>query len=215
MFAARRLPSGIVPRRSHLTIEPITLEGRHVRLDPLSLSHQEALVRASTDGELWTLPYTVVPSKETIFEYISKTLQAQEQGLEQPFAIVDMHRSAIVGSTRYTRIDAENRQREIGYTWLARSVQRTAINTEAKYLLLRHAFEDCGCIRVEFMTDILNERSRAAILRIGAKQEGILRNHMIMPNGRYRDSVCFSIIESEWPIVKESLIARLDRARVE
>jgi RimJ/RimL family protein N-acetyltransferase len=196
-------------------IEPITLEGRHVRLDPLSLSHQEALVRASSDGELWTLPYTVVPSKETINEYISKTLQAQEQGLEQPFAIVDLYRNAIVGSTRYTRIDVENRQREIGYTWLARSVQRTAINTEAKYLLLRHAFEDRSCIRVEFMTDILNERSRAAILRLGAKQEGILRNHMIMPNGRYRDSVCFSIIESEWPTVKESLIARLDRARVE
>lgn len=196
-------------------IEPITLEGRHVRLDPLSLSHQEALVRASSDGQLWTLPYTVVPSKETISEYISKTLQAQEQGLEQPFAIVDLHRNAIVGSTRYTRIDAENRQREIGYTWLAKSAQRTAVNTEAKYLLLRHAFEDRGCIRVEFMTDVLNERSRAAILRIGAKQEGILRNHMIMPNGRYRDSVCFSIIESEWPTVKESLIASLHRARVE
>jgi len=118
----------------------------------------------------------------------------------------------IVGSTRYTRIDTANRQREIGYTWLAKSAQRTPINTEAKYLLLKHAFEDQGCIRVEFMTDILNERSRAAILRLGAKEEGILRNHLIMPNGRYRDSVCFSIIESEWPGVKQSLMARLSDA---
>ena len=193
-------------------IEPITLAGCHVRLEPLSPAHQEALVKAACDGELWTLPYTVVPSPETIVEYISKTLQEQERGFEQPFVIIDVHGNRIVGSTRYTRIDAANRQREIGYTWLATSAQRTPINTEAKYLLLKNAFEDQGCIRVEFMTDILNERSRAAILRIGARQEGILRNHMIMPNGRYRDSVCFSIIESEWPGVKEHLIARLSHS---
>lgn len=190
-------------------IEPITLAGRHVRLEPLSLAHQEALVTAASDGELWTLPYTVVPSQGTIVEYISKTLQEQERGSEQPFVIIDLRHNRIVGSTRYTGIDTANRQREIGYTWLAESAQRTAINTEAKYLLLKNAFEDQGCIRVEFMTDILNERSRAAILRLGAKEEGILRNHMIMPNGRYRDSVCFSIIESEWPRVKERLMVRL------
>jgi N-acetyltransferase len=195
-------------------VKVITLTGSHVRLDPLSLVHRDALVTAASDGELWTLPYTVVPSQETIVEYISKTLQEQERGFEQPFAIIDVERNRIVGSTRYTRIDAANRQREIGYTWLAASAQRTPINTEAKYLLLKNAFENQGCIRVEFMTDVLNERSRAAILRIGARQEGILRNHMIMPNGRYRDSVCFSVIESEWPGVKERLIARLSDSSV-
>jgi RimJ/RimL family protein N-acetyltransferase len=193
-------------------VEPITLAGRHARLKPLSLAHQDALLEAASDGELWTLPYTIVPGKETIADYITKTLRAQELGLEQPFTIVDLARNKVVGSTRYTVIDEANRKVEIGYTWLARSVQRTAINTEAKYLLLRHAFEKLHCIRVELITDILNERSRAAILRIGATQEGILRNHMIMPNGRYRDSVCFSIIESEWPMVKERLIKRLNAA---
>jgi len=190
-------------------IEPLTLEGNHVRLEPLSFAHQDALLDAASDGELWTLPYTIVPSKETIVEYIGNALQGQEQGHEQPFIIIDRQRNVIVGSTRYTEIVAAHRKLEIGYTWLARSAQRTAINTEAKYLLLRHAFEDLGCVRVELVTDILNERSRAAILRIGATQEGILRNHMILPNGRCRDSVCFSIIEAEWPVVKERLLARL------
>ena len=195
-------------------IECLTLEGRHVRLEPLSFSHQDELLKAATDGELWTLPYTIVPSEETIAEYIGHTLQAQEQGLEQPFAIVDKEHDTVVGSTRYTQIKAAHRKREIGYTWLAKSAQRTAINTEAKYLLLRHAFEDLGCIRVEFITDILNERSQTAILRLGATQEGILRNHMIMPDGRCRDSVLFSIIEAEWPGVRERLLARLGRAEV-
>lgn len=193
-------------------IEPLTLEGRHVRLEPLLLSHQDALIEAASDGELWTLPYTIVPSQETIAEYIGNTLLAQEQGREQPFTIFDKARNAIVGSTRYTEINEANRKLEIGYTWLARSAQRTAINTEAKYLLLKHAFEYLKCVRVELVTDVLNERSRAAILRIGAKQEGVLRNHMIMPNGRIRDSVCFSIIEAEWPGVKERLLARLGSA---
>jgi RimJ/RimL family protein N-acetyltransferase len=194
-------------------VEPITLAGRYVRLEPLSLAHQAALLEAASDGELWTLPFTIVPGKETIGEYISKTLRAQEVGLEQPFTIVDLARNKIVGSTRYTVIDEANRKVEIGYTWLARSVQRTAINTETKYLLLRHAFENLHCIRVELITDILNERSRAAILRIGATQEGILRNHMIMPNGRYRDSVCFSIIESEWPVVRPAMRVAVETER--
>jgi RimJ/RimL family protein N-acetyltransferase len=191
-------------------IEPVTLTGRHVRLEPLSLAHQDALLEAASDGELWKLSYTVVPSQTTIGAYLGKILEAQAVGLEQPFTIVDVERNKIVGSTRYTVIDQANRKVEIGYTWLARSAQRTAINTEAKYLLLRHAFETLHCIRVELITDVLNERSRAAILRIGAKQEGILRNHMIMPDGRYRDSVCFSIIESEWPVVKERLDALIN-----
>jgi len=190
-------------------IKPLTLEGNYVRLEPLSFAHQEALLEAASDGELWTLPYTIVPGKETIVEYIGNALRGQEQGREQPFTIVDRKRDAIVGSTRYTEIDAANRKLEIGYTWLAQSAQRTPINTEAKYLLLRHAFEDLHCVRVELVTDVLNQRSQAAILRIGARREGILRNHMIMPNGRVRDSVCFSIIDSEWAVVKEGLLARL------
>lgn len=192
-------------------IETVTLAGQHVRLEPLVRDHQDALLEAASDGQLWTLPYTIVPSRETIADYIEKTLQLQELGFEQPFTIVDVARNKIVGSTRYTIIDEANRKVEIGYTWLARSAQRTAINTEAKYLLLKHAFETLHCIRVELITDVLNERSRAAVLRIGAKQEGVLRNHMIMPNGRYRDSVCFSIIESEWPGVRDRLRALLLR----
>ena len=190
-------------------LERIILEGQHVRLEPLLLSHQDALVEAASDGELWTLPYTIVPSKETIAAYVGRTLEKQEQGRELPFTIFDKGRNEIVGSTRYTDIDEANRKLEIGYTWLAQRAQRTAINTEAKFLLLNRAFEDLRCVRVELVTDILNERSQAAILRLGAKQEGILRNHMIMPNGRVRDSVCFSIIDAEWPVVKERLVARL------
>lgn len=191
-------------------LKPVTLTGSHVRLEPLSFAHQDALLEAASDGELWTLPYTIVPGKDTIADYIGKTLKLQEAGLELPFTIVDLAQGKIVGSTRYTVIDEANRKVEIGYTWLARSAQRTAINTEAKYLLLKHAFEGRQCIRVELITDILNERSQAAILRIGATREGVMRNHMIMPNGRIRDSVCFSIIESEWPLVKEKLLARLN-----
>src|SRR6266550_760098 len=198
--------------RVNRMIERLILEGQYVRLEPLVLSHQDALVEAASDGELWNLPYTIVPSKETIAAYVGSTLEKQEQGREQPFTIFDKARNEIVGSTRYTDIDEANRKLEIGYTWLARRAQRTAINTEAKYLLLKHAFEDLKCVRVELVTDILNERSRAAILRIGAKQEGILRNHMILPNGRVRDSICFSIIEAEWPGVKERLVTRLGSA---
>lgn len=190
-------------------IERIILEGQHVRLEPLFLSHSDALVEAASDGELWTLPYTIVPSKETIAAYVGRTLEKQKQGRELPFTIFDKGRNEIVGSTRYTDIDEANRKLEIGYTWLAQRAQRTAINTEAKFLLLQHAFEDLKCVRVELVTDILNERSQAAILRLGAKQEGILRNHMILPSGRVRDSVCFSIIDTEWPVVKERLVARL------
>lgn len=195
---------------SVVTIEPLTLEGSRVRLAPLSFDHRAALIHAANDGKLWTLPYTVVPSESTMHEYIEKALLGQKLGRELPFVIVERASETIVGTTRYYNIELEHRKREIGYTWLAQSAQRTAINTEAKYLLLKYAFEDLACIRVEFVTDVLNARSRAALERIGAKQEGILRNHMIMPNGRYRDSVCFSIIEMEWPSVKASLLQKLE-----
>ena len=141
--------------------------------------------------------------------YIEAALGAQAQGRELPFVIIQKAAGRIVGSTRFYLIDRENRSDEIGYTWLAASAQRTAVNAEAKLLLLTHAFESWRCIRVSLITDALNQQSQAAILRLGAKQEGVLRNHMIMPGGRYRDSVCFSIVEAEWPEVKARLEARL------
>ena len=141
--------------------------------------------------------------------YIAAALDAQAQGRELPFVIIRKSSGQVVGSTRFYRIERDHRRIEIGYTWLAASAQRSGVNTEAKLLLLTHAFERLRCIRVEFITDVLNQQSRTAILRLGAKQEGVLRNHMVMPNGRLRDSVCFSIIEAEWPEVKGRLEDKL------
>lgn len=171
--------------------------------------HAEELVAAADDGELWNSTVTVVPSRATMADYISSALTAQSQGRELPFVIIRKLSGQVVGTTRFYNIEREYRTVEIGYTWLAASAQRTAVNTEAKFLMLRHAFESLRCIRVALVTDVLNQQSQKAILRLGAKQEGILRNHMIMPDGRYRDSVCFSIIEAEWPEVKEKLAAKL------
>jgi RimJ/RimL family protein N-acetyltransferase len=192
-----------------MEILPVTLEGEHTRLEPLSLEHSEALIEAAGDGELWNSIVTVVPTRETMTEYIDEALNGQVQGSELPFVIVQRTTNRIVGTTRFYYIQPHQRNAAIGYTWLATSAQRTAVNTEAKLLLLTHAFEHWGCVRVEFITDVLNQQSRAALLRLGARQEGILRNQMIMPNGRVRDSVCFSIIAEEWPEVKAGLNARL------
>lgn len=192
-----------------MEISPVTLEGQHTRLEPLTLAHQEALIAAADDGELWNSIVTIVPTRETIAEYIEAALGAQAQGSELPFVIIQKATGRAVGTTRFYYIQPHQRNAAIGYTWVSASAQRTAVNTEAKLLLLTHAFEHWGCVRIEFITDVLNEQSRAAILRLGAKQEGILRNHLIMPNGRVRDSVCFSIIAEEWPEVKAGLITRL------
>jgi RimJ/RimL family protein N-acetyltransferase len=192
-----------------MEILPVTLEGQHARLEPLSLAHHEALIEAAGDGELWNSIVTVVPTRETMTEYIDEALTGQAQGSELPFVIVQKATNRIVGTTRFYYIQPHQRNAAIGYTWVATSAQRTAVNTEAKLLLLTHAFQHWRCVRVEFITDVLNQQSRAAILRLGAKQEGILRNHMIMPNGRIRDSVCFSIIAEEWPEVKAGLTDRL------
>ena len=194
-----------------MEITPVILEGQHVRLEPLSVSHEESLVAAAGDGELWNSIVTIVPSGATIAGYIAAALNAQAQGHALPFVIIQKSSGKVVGSTRYFHIERDHRRVEIGYTWLAASAQRSAVNTEAKLLLLTHAFERWRCIRVEFFTDVLNQQSRTAILRLGAKQEGILRNHMVMPGGRYRDSVCFSIIEAEWPEVKARLEGKLAR----
>jgi RimJ/RimL family protein N-acetyltransferase len=192
-----------------MEIAPVTLEGQYTRLESLSLAHREALNLAAADGELWNSVLTVVPTRATMTEYIEEALTPQAQGSELPFVIIQKTTDRVVGTTRFYYIQPAQKSAAIGYTWIARSAQRTSVNTEAKLLLLTHAFEHWGCNRIELITDVLNQQSRAAILRLGAKEEGTLRNHLIMPNGRVRDSVCFSIIIEEWPEVKAGLLNKL------
>ena len=194
-----------------MDIHPVTLEGMSVRLEPLSQSHHAGLCEVGLDPGLWEFTMTLIRTPEELQQYISTALQWQKDGTALPFAIIDKTSGNAVGSTRYGNIDKANRRVEIGWTWIAKQWQRTPMNTEVKYLLLTHAFDNIGCIRVEFKTDSLNERSRNALLRIGAKEEGILRNHMIAPGGRLRHSVYYSIIDSEWPGVKSVLEAKLSR----
>jgi RimJ/RimL family protein N-acetyltransferase len=192
-------------------LSPVTLEGRHVRLEPLAYEHAEGLRRATADGELWTLWYTAVPAPDAVDAYVEAALAMQAAGTALPFAVRSQATGEVVGCTRYCHADAANRRVEIGYTWYAAGVQRSAVNTECKWLLLRHAFETLRCIRVEFCTHWLNQRSRAAIERLGAKQDGVLRNHRVLPDGSYRDTVVFSIIESEWPAVNTHLAFKLEQ----
>jgi len=187
----------------------LILEGTHVRLEPLTLAHLDALCEIGLDDDLWRLIPKPVRSREDMRDYIRTALQWQADGTAIPFATIERSTERVVGSTRFMNIDGPNRHVEIGSTWVARPWQRTAVNTEAKYLMLRHAFEELRCIRVELKTDELNQRSRDAILRIGAKQEGIFRNHIVCASGRLRNSVWFSIIDSEWPAVKASLEEKL------
>jgi len=181
---------------------PITLEGQHVRLAPLSRAHAEALIAAARDGELWKTRVTIIPDASGMNDYIQTALGGQSMGKELPFVIIRKSNNHIVGSTRFYEMSPKDRKCTIGYAWLAKSAQRAPVNTECKLLLLTHAFETWNCVRVELVTDVLNEQSRAAILRLGAKQEGILRKHLILPTGRVRDSVFFSITDDEWPEVK-------------
>ncbi len=170
-----------------------------------------ALVQAAADGELWNLPFTVVPSAETVDAYIRTALEGQAAGTVMPFVIELLQSRQVIGTTRFWKIDRKNRKLEIGHTWLSASWQRTCVNTDAKLLMLRHAFEGLDCVRVQFTTDEININSRKAILRLGAKQEGIVRNERIMPDGRKRNSVRFSIIDEEWPEVKLLLLEKLSR----
>lgn len=196
---------------SPLDVRPVTLEGQNVRLEPLSLDHHAGLCEVGLAEELWRwIPYAV-RTPEEMREYIAAAQRAQAEGSALPFATVEKATGQIIGSTRYMNIDRANRRVEIGSTWLGLAWQRTAANTETKYLMLRHAFETLGCMRVELKTDSLNQRSRNAILRIGAKEEGTLRNHMITYTGRIRHTVYFSIIDSEWPEVKARLEEKLAR----
>ena len=196
-----------------MVVTPIVLEGRHVRLEPLVEDHLAGLAAVGLDAELWRWIPTPVRTAEEMAAYVRTALREQAQGVSLPFALVDPRTERAIGSTRYGNIDCANRRVEIGWTWVAHGWQRTAVNTEAKYLLLKHAFETLGCIRVELKTDSLNERSRAAILRIGAREEGTFRNHLITASGRIRHTVYFSIVDSEWSGVKARLEALLDSAR--
>lgn len=186
-----------------------TLSGQRIVLRALLASDADALVEAAADGELWSLPFTVVPSAATVQAYIARALDGQRQGHVMPFVTTLRDTGQVIGSSRFWKIDRDNRKLEIGHTWLARSWQRSFANTEAKLLMLGEAFESMGCIRVQLQTDERNAASRAAILRLGAQQEGILRHERIMPDGHKRNSVRFSLIEDEWPEVKRRLQARL------
>jgi N-acetyltransferase len=190
-------------------VEPVTLEGNHVRLEPLSLEHLDALCAAGLDPEIWKFTTVNIRNRDEMRAYIEEALQLSAAGTVIAFATRDKGSNTIVGSTRFADIQKQHRTMEIGWTWIARSHQRTAVNTEAKYLMLRHAFEKMDARRVMLKTDETNLKSRTAIARIGAKQEGILRNHMLVWDGRNRNSVIFSIIAEEWPEVKRNLEAKL------
>jgi RimJ/RimL family protein N-acetyltransferase len=191
-------------------MEPV-IGGRKVVLEPLQPTHESALVAAAANGALWNLTLTVVPDADTMARYIEPAIAGRVAGTVMPLAIVRRADNRVVGSTRFWKIDRSNRKLEIGHTWLSASVQRSGVNTEAKFLLLRHAFDVMDCVRVQFTTDELNEKSHAAILRIGAKQEGIVRHERIMPDGRKRNSVRFSIIDAEWPEVRAGLEQKMAR----
>ena len=195
-----------------MNLTPVVLEGNHVRLEPLTLDHWGPLCDVGLDPEIWQWTTSLVRTPNDMRRYIETALQWQRDGKALPFAQVERSTGKVVGSTRYANVEDEHRRVEIGWTWVAQPWQRTAVNTEAKYLLLRHAFESVGCIRVEFKTDVLNVKSITALLRIGAKHEGILRKHMITANGRVRDSVYFSILDDEWPEIKMLLKEKLLRA---
>jgi N-acetyltransferase len=203
-------PQNAATMATEMTVVPVTLDGRHVRLEPLTKAHLAGLAEVGLDEELWRWIPTEVRTTEEMAAYIETALQEQERGVSLPFAIVEKVTGRAIGSTRYGNIDRTHHRVEIGWTWVAREWQRTAVNTEAKFLLLRHAFETLGCMRVELKTDSLNENSRAAILRIGAQHEGIFRNHMITASGRIRHSAYYSIIDSEWPAVKAGLESKLN-----
>ena len=194
-------------------LEPVSLKGLYARLEPLSQDQCEGLTEAVKDGELWKLWYTSIPRPEDMRKEIDRRLGLQAAGAMLPFTVFDAD-GKIAGMSTYMNVDAANRRVEIGSTWYARRVQRSALNTQCKLLLLTHAFEKLDCIAVEFRTHFFNQQSRRGIERLGARQDGILRNHQIAPNGTLRDTVVFSIIASEWPTAKAHLTYQLnERAR--
>lgn len=197
-----------------LGVIPLTLHGSVIRLEPLSLTHAPDLTIAGRDESIWLyMLYGNIESEEDMRNWISDLLDRQSQGTDLPFAVIHLGSGRAIGATRYLDIRPQHRGLEVGGTWYSPEFQRTAVNTECKYLLLSHAFERLGCIRVQFKTDLRNLRSQRALKRIGAIKEGILRNHIVTPEGTIRDSVYFSILDSEWPAVKIYLERKLTAIR--
>ena len=194
-------------------LQPLTLRGRRATLEPLAHSHCADLVEAVRDGELWRLWYTTIPEPERMAADIDRRLSLQARGTMLPFAVIDNVTAKAVGMTTYMNADADHKRVEIGSTWYRKSVQRSELNTECKLMLLTHAFEALDCIAVEFRTHFFNHQSRRGIERLGAKLDGILRNHTVMPNGTLRDTCVYSIIAAEWPTVKAHLTWQLSRPR--
>lgn len=194
---------------NEMIVQPVTLSGKYVQLEPMLAAHTAGLTEVGLDEDLWKWIPVPVRTPEEMEAYVEAALADQAKGVSLPFTIVERASGKVIGTTRYANIERVHRRVEIGWTFVGLAWQRTAVNTECKYLLLRHAFETLGCIRVELKTDSLNEKSRKAILRIGAKEEGVFRNHMITASGRIRHSVYFSVTDSEWPAVKRRLEEKL------
>lgn len=194
-------------------IEPVTLRGAHAVLEPLLREHREQVLAAAADGELWRLWYTSAPGPDSIDAWLDSALAQREQSGAMPFVVRRPADGRIVGATRMFNVDAANRRLEIGHTWYSASVQRSAVNTECKAMLLAHAFDTLGCIAVELRTHFMNRQSRAAIERLGARLDGVLRHHQRLPNGTIRDTCVYSIVAPEWPAVRENLRWQLERPR--
>ena len=192
-----------------MPLVPRTLEGRFIRLEPLTVEHIPALAKVAFDPDLWRWTTTRIETIDDLRTYVDEALAMQRASAALPFCIVARETNEAVGSSRFGNYDAANRRVEIGWNWVMRALQRTSANPEAKLLMLDYAFSELDCLRVEFKTDALNARSRGALLKLGAKEEGILRSHMVVPGGRRRDSVYFSILVEEWPDVRRGLEARL------
>lgn len=190
-------------------IEPVSLQGSHVRIEPMAAAHRDELRAAAADGELWKLWYTSVPDDKSLDGWIGTALRQREDAGAMPFVVRRSGDDKLVGATRYCNLAPEHRRLEIGHTFYAHSVHRTAVNTETKLLLLTHAFAELGCAGVEFRTHFMNHASRRAIERLGAKLDGVLRSHQIMPDGSLRDTCVFSIVAPEWPAVRNNLTFRL------
>lgn len=196
-----------------MTLETVTLSGQHVDLVPLSHDHHDGLVEAVQDGELWELWYTNVPRPEAMSAHIDRCLRRQATGTMLPFTVIERTSQRVVGMTTYLNIDLDGPRVEIGATWYAKRAQRTSLNTEAKLLLLSHAFDRLDCLAVEFRTHFMNNQSRRAIERLGAKLDGVLRQHMRMRDGTIRDTCVYSVVAPEWPAVRSNLNWQLERPR--
>ena len=196
-------------QQTQMWMQTQLLQGRHVRLEPLQPAHLPGLAAAIEDGQLWTIRETLVPHPRDLNGFMQQAAAAVAAGRERVFATLDVASGRVAGSTRFRCIELQHKRAEIGFTFLGASWQRTALNSEAKYLMLEHAFERCGLNRVELLTDVRNSRSRAAIQRLGAREEGILRSHMVMRDGHVRDTVVYSVIAAEWPSLKQALQLRM------